>query len=70
MVNFISNLIHFSTRFSEMFPAVAQVRELQTSLDDIIQQGVTQITRLVIADQQSDSKFVIAVFYQYCVIYK
>ncbi|CAH1404433.1 unnamed protein product [Nezara viridula] len=43
-----------STRFPEMFPAVAQVRELQASLDSIIQQGVTQITRLVIADQQTD----------------
>lgn len=36
-----------STRFPDMFPAVQQVRALQEELDKTIQEGVTQITKLL-----------------------
>lgn len=42
----------FSTRFPDLFPDVAAVRNLQEELDSIIQQGVTQITRLLQSDEQ------------------
>ncbi|BET03405.1 ATP-dependent RNA helicase SUV3 [Nesidiocoris tenuis] len=44
------------TRFPDFFPAVYQVRELQEQLDNIIQQGVTMITRLVLTSQQSNEE--------------
>ncbi|KAG7248123.1 hypothetical protein CRUP_003645, partial [Coryphaenoides rupestris] len=34
-------------RFMDMFPDTASVREIQRTLDDIIQQGVRNITRLI-----------------------
>lgn len=36
-----------SYRFMDMFPDTAAVREIQRELDDIIQQGVLNITRLI-----------------------
>ncbi|XP_039993812.1 ATP-dependent RNA helicase SUPV3L1, mitochondrial [Xiphias gladius] len=36
-----------SYRFMDMFPDTAMVREIQQELDDIIQQGVRNITRLI-----------------------
>lgn len=36
-----------SYRFMDMFPDTAEVREIQRELDDIIQQGVLNITRLI-----------------------
>ncbi|XP_076012349.1 ATP-dependent RNA helicase SUPV3L1, mitochondrial [Genypterus blacodes] len=36
-----------SYRFMDMFPDTTQVREIQRELDDIIQQGVRNITRLI-----------------------
>lgn len=36
-----------SYRFMDMFPDTALVREIQRELDDIIQQGVRNITRLI-----------------------
>ncbi|KAG7279178.1 hypothetical protein CRUP_022373 [Coryphaenoides rupestris] len=36
-----------SYRFMDMFPDTASVREIQRTLDDIIQQGVRNITRLI-----------------------
>lgn len=37
----------FSYRFLDLFPHAAMVREQQKELDDLIQQGVFQITRLL-----------------------
>lgn len=36
-----------SYRFMDMFPDTASIREIQQELDDIIQQGVRNITRLI-----------------------
>lgn len=36
-----------SYRFMDMFPDTASIREIQRELDDIIQQGVRNITRLI-----------------------
>ena len=36
-----------SYRFMDLFPHAAMVREAQKELDDLIQQGVFQITRLL-----------------------
>ncbi|AWP01715.1 putative ATP-dependent RNA helicase SUPV3L1 mitochondrial-like [Scophthalmus maximus] len=62
----IKNLIHLeavhdvldlylwlSYRFMDMFPDTKLVREIQQELDDIIQQGVRSITRLIRATNQS-----------------
>lgn len=40
-----------SYRFMDMFPDTALVREIQQELDDIIQQGVRNITRLIRATE-------------------
>uniref|UniRef100_A0A0A9Y4T4 ATP-dependent RNA helicase SUV3 homolog, mitochondrial n=2 Tax=Lygus hesperus TaxID=30085 RepID=A0A0A9Y4T4_LYGHE len=45
-----------STRFPDLFPGVYQVRDLQEELDNIIQQGVTMITRLVLSSQQTNEE--------------
>lgn len=37
----------FSYRFMDMFPDTALIREIQQELDNIIQQGVQNITRLI-----------------------
>ncbi|XP_014242250.1 ATP-dependent RNA helicase SUV3 homolog, mitochondrial [Cimex lectularius] len=52
-----------SIRFPDLFPAVHQVRALQSELDEIIQQGVTQITRLleasdvIVKDESSEDEY-------------
>lgn len=43
----------YSYRFMDMFPDTASVREVQMELDDIIQQGVRHITRLIRATDPS-----------------
>ncbi|XP_072236489.1 ATP-dependent RNA helicase SUPV3L1, mitochondrial [Leuresthes tenuis] len=43
-----------SYRFMDMFPDTASIREVQQELDDIIQQGVRNITRLIRATDISD----------------
>ncbi|XP_022598108.1 ATP-dependent RNA helicase SUPV3L1, mitochondrial [Seriola dumerili] len=42
-----------SYRFMDMFPDTASIREIQRELDDIIQQGVRNITRLIRATDPS-----------------
>ena len=36
-----------SYRFMDLFPATSLVRDMQTELDSMIQQGVFQLTRLL-----------------------
>lgn len=49
----------YSYRFSDLFPEANLVRDMQAELDDIIEQGVVQITRLLknseISNPNSDS---------------
>ena len=40
-------MVFFSYRFMDIFPNAATVREAQKELDDIIREGVFQITRLL-----------------------
>lgn len=42
-----SNFIISSYRFMDLFPDANLVRDVQKELDDIIQQGVFQITKLL-----------------------
>ncbi|KAL1137981.1 hypothetical protein AAG570_009676 [Ranatra chinensis] len=41
-----------SNRFSDLFPAIVEVRNLQAKLDDVIQEGVTKITQLIETSEQ------------------
>lgn len=44
-----------SYRFSDLFPESNLVRDMQAELDDIIEQGVVQITRLLKNSESSSS---------------
>lgn len=47
MLVMIYIFVYSSYRFMDMFPDTASVREIQQELDEIIQQGVRNITRLI-----------------------
>ncbi|TRY90541.1 hypothetical protein DNTS_002663 [Danionella cerebrum] len=50
-----------SYRFQDMFPDVKRVREIQKQLDEIIQIGVFNITRLIRATETKDAKDIVPV---------
>lgn len=45
--NYRTYFISYSYRFSDLFLEANLVRDMQSELDDIIEQGVVQITRLL-----------------------
>lgn len=45
--SYSTRFIYYSYRFSDLFLEANLVRDMQSELDDIIEQGVVQITRLL-----------------------